>query len=84
MDCLDLTLCVFVFKRQARGNTLRILSMNHMKLSDKDGAGICAAVENNGALKSLDMSNNDLGEKSCIALNNALMVSLPHTHTPPQ
>ena len=47
-----------------------------MHLSDKEGASICAVVENNANLKSLDLSNNDLGEKSCIALNNALMVNL--------
>lgn len=46
-----------------------------MHISDKDGAAICAVMENNTSLKSLDLSNNDLGEKSCMALKNSLMAS---------
>ena len=58
------------------GGTLRSLSLSHMHIGDKDGAAICAVMENNTSLKSLDLSNNDLGEKSCVALKNSLMASV--------
>jgi hypothetical protein len=45
-----------------------------MHLSDKDTAPIAAALENNGSLRSLDLSNNDLGERAAIAVGNMLGV----------
>jgi hypothetical protein len=45
-----------------------------MHISDKDAAGLCASVLNNGTLRHLDLSNNDLGDKSAIALGAALSV----------
>lgn len=53
------------------------MSLSHMHLSDKDTVPIAAALENNGSLKSLDLSNNDLGEKAAMALGNMLGVSAP-------
>jgi len=50
-----------------------------MRISDKEGIGICSVVEKNIALKSLDLSNNDLGEKSSMALGNSLMANMSLT-----
>lgn len=50
-----------------------------MRISDKEGAAICSAVENDVVLKTLDLSNNDLGEKTSIALNGALLSNLTLT-----
>jgi Ran GTPase-activating protein (RanGAP) involved in mRNA processing and transport len=47
-----------------------------MHLADKDVVPMAAALENNGSLRSLDLSNNDLGEKAAVALGNMLAVRL--------
>ncbi len=53
---------------------LKALCISNMRISDKDGHGICLAIENNHTLRQLDMSNNDLGEKCSLALMNSLLV----------
>lgn len=53
------------------------LNLSHMHMADKDAANVVLAVENNSSLKGLDLSNNNLGDKSAIALGNVLGVSGP-------
>ena len=53
---------------------MRNINLSNMHISDKDGAGLGMALENNKSLRHLDMSKNDLGEKAAIALGNSLMV----------
>ncbi|KAG1657276.1 hypothetical protein FOA52_005470 [Chlamydomonas sp. UWO 241] len=59
-----------------RGVPLQSLMLSHMHLGDKDGALVCAALENNDGLRMLDMSNNALGEKSAVALAASLQTNL--------
>ncbi len=56
------------FRGYPQSTALRSLSLSKTKLSDRDGAAVCSALENNTALKQLDLSHNDLGEKAAHAL----------------
>lgn len=53
------------------------LGLSHCHLSDKDAVPLVLALENNSSLKTLDLSNNDLGDKAATALGNVLGVSRP-------
>ncbi len=52
------------------------LVLNHMHLADKDVVPIATALENNGVLRTLDMSHNDVGDRAAVALGNCLGVSM--------
>ena len=56
------------------GSVLRLVSLSNMHISDRDGASLCAVVEHNSTLRGLDLSRNDLGEKSSLALGISLAV----------
>jgi hypothetical protein len=51
------------------------LVLTHMHLADKEGVPLALALENNATLRTLDLSHNDLGDRTAAALGNSLGVS---------
>lgn len=54
---------------------LRHLCLARTKMTDKDGALLGPPLENNNVLLGLDLSNNDLAERSAKSLGSMLAVS---------
>ncbi len=54
--------------RRAQNTVLRTLSLAKMKLGDREGQALGNCLENNTALRALDLSDNDLTEKTAHSL----------------
>ncbi len=50
------------------------LVLNHMHMGGKEAVPLALALENNQALRSLDLSHNDLDDRAAVALGNSLGV----------
>ncbi|KAJ9518537.1 hypothetical protein QJQ45_018553 [Haematococcus lacustris] len=60
----------------SRSCALRVLNCSHMHMSDREVVPLAAALENNQSVATLDLSNNDLGEKAGLALGNMLGINI--------